>query len=187
MYKPKYCCNCGERIERTDWKILSSRKFCELCETEFKFEEWMPKIAALFLMVFGVWGFSGLFLKSHDSLAVNNNSKAVGFQQNAERSLKTNNTQSENFEKQDISTSESVQKIPENSASQPNILPERNSASIKPAKDTQKTSDPPVYFCGAETKKGTPCSRHVKGGGRCWQHKGREAMLPAKDLLISEN
>jgi hypothetical protein len=27
----------------------------------------------------------------------------------------------------------------------------------------------------------------VKGSGRCWQHKGREAMLPAKDLLISEN
>lgn len=25
-------------------------------------------------------------------------------------------------------------------------------------------------YCGALTKKGTPCRRKVNGGGRCWQH-----------------
>ncbi|ASZ12413.1 hypothetical protein CK934_16325 [Chitinophaga sp. MD30] len=27
-----------------------------------------------------------------------------------------------------------------------------------------------VGYCGALTKKGTPCRRKVRGGGRCWQH-----------------
>jgi hypothetical protein len=40
------------------------------------------------------------------------------------------------------------------------------------------------FFCGAATKKGTACTRKVRGGGRCWQHKGREAILPESDLEI---
>jgi hypothetical protein len=29
----------------------------------------------------------------------------------------------------------------------------------------------PVYYCGAPTKKGTPCKRRVKQAGmKCWQH-----------------
>jgi hypothetical protein len=50
----------------------------------------------------------------------------------------------------------------------------------------QNEKKEPVYFCGAETKKGTPCSRRVKGGGRCWQHEGKVAMLPDKQLSISQ-
>jgi len=42
-----------------------------------------------------------------------------------------------------------------------------------------------VYFCGAPTKKGTPCSRRVRGGGRCWQHQGQNAMLPPEKLTAS--
>jgi len=43
-----------------------------------------------------------------------------------------------------------------------------------------------VSICGARTKKGTPCSRRVRGTGRCWQHRGRAAMLPAAKLLVRE-
>ena len=43
-----------------------------------------------------------------------------------------------------------------------------------------------VYSCGARTKKGTPCSRRVHGPGRCWQHKGKPAMLPVEKLQIKE-
>jgi hypothetical protein len=54
----------------------------------------------------------------------------------------------------------------------------------------QTTSTPPVptveetYICGARTKKGTPCSRRVRGPVRCWQHKGAKAMLPVEKLVI---
>lgn len=43
-----------------------------------------------------------------------------------------------------------------------------------------------VSICGARTKRGTPCSRRVRGTGRCWQHRGRPAMLPAAKLLVRE-
>ena len=41
-----------------------------------------------------------------------------------------------------------------------------------------------VSVCGARTKKGTPCSRRVRGTGRCWQHLGRPAMLPPSKLVV---
>ena len=43
-----------------------------------------------------------------------------------------------------------------------------------------------TYICGARTKKGTPCSRRVRGPVRCWQHKGAKAMLPLEKLVIKE-
>jgi hypothetical protein len=43
-----------------------------------------------------------------------------------------------------------------------------------------------VYICGARTKKGTPCSRRVRGPVRCWQHKGMPAMLPQEKLRIKD-
>ncbi|HKY29100.1 MAG TPA: hypothetical protein VJM12_14265 [Pyrinomonadaceae bacterium] len=42
------------------------------------------------------------------------------------------------------------------------------------------------YTCGARTKKGTPCSRRVYGPVRCWQHKGKPAMLPQEKLKMSD-
>ena len=43
-----------------------------------------------------------------------------------------------------------------------------------------------VSICGARTKKGTPCSRRVRGTGRCWQHRGKSAMLPASKLVVRD-
>jgi hypothetical protein len=43
-----------------------------------------------------------------------------------------------------------------------------------------------TYICGARTKKGTPCSRRVRGPVRCWQHKGVKAMLPLEKLVVKE-
>jgi hypothetical protein len=41
-------------------------------------------------------------------------------------------------------------------------------------------------ICGARTQKDKPCSRRVRGTGRCWQHKGKSAMLPLEKLVIQE-
>jgi hypothetical protein len=53
---------------------------------------------------------------------------------------------------------------------------------------TNELTDPTemVSICGARTKKGTPCSRRVRGKGRCWQHKGLRAMLPEDKLIVHE-
>ncbi|HEY9403525.1 MAG TPA: hypothetical protein VIQ24_12750, partial [Pyrinomonadaceae bacterium] len=54
--------------------------------------------------------------------------------------------------------------------------------------ETERPTDPAevVSVCGARTKRGTPCSRRVRGTGRCWQHRGRGAMLPASKLVVRE-
>ena len=49
-----------------------------------------------------------------------------------------------------------------------------------------RTDDEPAYICGARTKKGTPCRRRVHvAGERCYQHKGRTAMVPLEKLVIT--
>ena len=48
------------------------------------------------------------------------------------------------------------------------------------------TIEEKTYICGARTKKGTPCSRRVRGPVRCWQHKGAPAMLPLEKLVVKE-
>ena len=57
---------------------------------------------------------------------------------------------------------------------------------ITPAKiDEHLTaSQETVSICGARTKRGTPCSRKVRGTNRCWQHRGKAAMLPASKLIV---
>ena len=64
---------------------------------------------------------------------------------------------------------------------------DRANTKITPANAAElpAAADEAKYYCGAETKKGTPCSRKVKGNVRCYQHEGMPAMLPASKLRIS--
>src|SRR5262249_47306236 len=60
--------------------------------------------------------------------------------------------------------------------------PVQRSSTTPPPTTTEET-----YICGARTKKGTPCSRRVRGPVRCWQHKGAAAMLPPDKLIVKEH
>src|SRR5262245_18894700 len=63
LFRPSFCANCGEKIERTEWRIWTSRRFCQVCETEFKGQDLIPR-AVVFVGVFaGVLGVGG-YLKS---------------------------------------------------------------------------------------------------------------------------
>jgi len=60
-------------------------------------------------------------------------------------------------------------------------------AAVPTSQPTQPTTvEEKAYICGARTKKGTPCSRRVRGPVRCWQHKGAQAMLPLDKLVVKE-
>jgi hypothetical protein len=174
FFKPTYCCHCGEKIDRTEWPFWTSRRFCEVCEKEFSFHEWFPRVLVLICGLSGLFG-AGALLKGAEPV------KVVSLKQNAAIERTGNERTGAN----------QVQ----NSNQQNAVRREPAAETVKPAESkkeaAQKIVVSPsqserVYFCGAETKKGTPCSRKVKGGGRCWQHQGREAVLDEEKLLITQ-
>lgn len=186
FYQGKYCCECGTRIERVEQNIFTSRKFCELCETDYKFEKLLKVAAIGILFVFGIVGISNVMFRPDENLVVTDNSKVETITENTGHSLKGHKLADKDADREKGLDSGQNEVSADKSAARQNLVPERNSTINKSVKVVQKSSAGAVYYCGAETKKGTPCSRKMKGGGRCWQHEGREAMLPEKDLLVKE-
>ena len=62
----------------------------------------------------------------------------------------------------------------------------RDQKNLAPLKSnvSPEVSVEPVYYCGAQTKKGTSCTRRVKDAGRCWQHTGQPVNLPKEKLVV---
>ena len=167
LYRPKFCANCGEKIERESWGVLTSRRFCPLCETQFKGQDLIPRVVVGAGLLIGLFGF-GSYLKSGNAdtegLAVRQPLKPV---------------------EQSNTLGSGTAAKPEQSVNTANAAPSQIAAlTAKPQPPVKVAADEPQYFCGAETKKGTPCSRRVKGNIRCYQHTGMPAMASADKLRI---
>jgi hypothetical protein len=185
FYRPNYCCHCGEKIERVKWTFTASRRFCEICQTDFVLQDWLPRIFVAIAAVCGVFGVGAYLGKeskppeilSKQLLAANSNLNKVSADQlpAAQVSPNSNIQQSgqANISAGNRQLTRTEQNLPNETFN--------NQREVSPV-----TAAEPVYYCGAETKKGTPCSRRVKGGGRCWQHKGQTAMLPPEKLLVGQ-
>lgn len=168
FYKPNFCCHCGDKIERVDWKATSSRRFCEVCETDFAAREWLPRLFAGLLLAFGLFGAGALWRAGGEKPLPIASRPALASRP----------------ESAPVDPAASVGR----DSAKPAVAPERaapeRAAPATPA-DARRDATEKVFFCGAETKKGTACSRRVKGGGRCWQHQGLAAMLPADKLAAN--
>lgn len=192
FYKPNYCCNCGEKIERIEWNLLTNRRFCQLCETEYQLDDWLKRIVPIIFCLVGVFGIGSYFQQPENSFDITKAEKnavipnPIDKNSAVSRTLKNSDIKSVadnngNPDTQDIRTKTETESLKNNSSFTEGIR------QVEKVKSPQKSADGTVYFCGAETKKGTPCSRKVKGGGRCWQHKGRDAILADKQLLAESN
>ena len=164
FYKPKYCCSCGEKIERTEWNLLTSRRFCESCALENKRHDYALRVLAgsgVLGLVFGVgslWGSAGA---DRDVTAAPVAPRTV--------ELPPQN--------KSVTAAPTAEAPTENPAVGNHLVrsqePERLSGSTENPKLNAK------FFCGALTKKGTPCSRKVRSAGsRCYQHEGKPAAPP---------
>ncbi len=163
LYQPKFCCNCGEKVERESWQPWNSRRFCELCAIEQKHHELFPRVMLGLAVLAGLFGLSAFVRRADPPKAIAGAQpvalkvvpQAVANPPAAASNL-NNSTQ----------TAVAIQ--PVNSRVPVQTLP------------SQAIAKEPVYYCGAATKKGTPCSRRVKtAGARCWQHIGQPSI--AKD------
>ncbi len=177
LFRPSYCANCGEKIEREDWGLFTSRRFCELCETEFKAHDLLPRVvvgASLIALIFGVGGY------------LKNGSGAAADATVARQAKSTTERQTAPAAVNPVSTSLLQAKTNSNAPQIENATPAaRTVVALPPPKLQVNEKEPgaePMYYCGAQTKKGTPCTRHVKGNTRCFQHTGMPAMLPPDKL-----
>lgn len=156
LYKPNFCCNCGEKIERDDWKLLTSRRFCNACATENRRHDNVPKIVVaggVLALMFGIGTLFGGRSGANPTAQTFSASPAA---------LTAPATRKETREPQ---PQEAV--APPASASPPRAAVPANAGT---------TASTKAFYCGATTKKGTPCSRKVKvEGSRCFQHAGKPA------------
>ena len=165
FYRPNFCCNCGEKIERVDWGIFTSGKFCDLCATEFRAHEWVTKLLAAVGIVFAIALISSVFRPPQ-----------TGVKPAAAETTPV----SAPAEFRDEAKLNTTPVSPLQSQTETNV----NTSTVSPPSANRITSEPAVktteavYYCGAATKKGTPCSRRVKRpGDRCWQHQGMPSIL----------
>ena len=159
LYRPNFCCNCGEKIERTDWKLFTSRKFCDLCQSDLRFRDLAPKIGAAAALLIGIAAISSAFRPAQPARLI-----ASEIVKDPQRPAAAQQAQNLDTTK---STTQQSQSGTNANTTQPVPMPES-----RQSQNALRATEP-VYYCGAATKKGTPCSRRVKHPGeRCWQHSG---------------
>jgi len=165
LYRPNFCCSCGEKIERVNWSILSSRRFCDLCQSEHGAKDWVLKLISVFGLVCLIAVVSNFFRPSApQTKAISSESTAAIPTTGRSLSGNLNTTTNSPLQSQNGTNANAATAL---------ML----SAKVTNTATTTKSIEP-IYYCGAATKKGTPCSRKVKHPGeRCWQHRGMPSML----------
>jgi hypothetical protein len=166
LYRPSFCCNCGEKIVREEWRIWTSRRFCTLCETEHKGIDLLPRVIVAIGLLLSVAAFATYVRRPAPSTPTE-----TAFKPSQQpRSLKAAPAVDPQPSLKPGDTSTNT-----NSDSRPNLQ-----INEQPQREN-RTSDEAVFYCGAITKKGTPCTRRVKTKGTfCWQHAKSGQIAPAR-------
>ena len=165
MYKPNFCAECGEHVERTRWHLWTSRRFCPACAKRFQRSQiLLPLMASLMLFSLGLVA-GRLQRPAPAPLIIERGQLTAVPAADAPKA----GAQSTDGESETPTTP---------ATSKPGYGPD-GTANERPT-DPNET----VSICGARTQKGTPCQRRVRGTGRCWQHKGMPAMLPPDKLVV---
>jgi hypothetical protein len=165
LYRPRYCCNCGEPIEREEWRLWNSRRFCQLCETEFKGIDLIPRAivsAGLLLAMLAGWS----YIRSSGNYPASGQRNISG---SVKRNLQPDRSAAQESPRTPVSKVESVtppKEVPPQSERQDERAVVFDGESPRTAPKAKEAT----YYCGMPTKKGTPCSRRVKKKGPCWQH-----------------
>lgn len=160
LYRPHFCCHCGEKIVRAKWTPLTSRRFCDFCAIEQKQHDLLPRAAAILLLIFGAAGITS-YLGSGNSAAKRPTQRPPSSAESENGPAKLANT---------------FKPVNRNVATPPAVFASNSSQPAANAKQLAPNTEPstePVYYCGALTKKGAACTRRVKTPGRCWQHLGQ--------------
>jgi hypothetical protein len=163
MYRPSFCCECGERVARARWRVWTSRRFCASCEPRFRRRRFLTPLALAAALVgtgflLGRAGRPGAPPLSVERGTLNLAPPPAG----------------------------NVRHQADDGGRREGATPKPEPVYGPDGTANERPTDPNevVYICGARTKKGTPCQRRVRGPFRCWQHRGMPAMLPPSKLIV---
>ena len=174
LFRPSFCAHCGERIDRPEWFPWTSRRFCQVCEIEFKGQDLIPRAIVGLGIIFGLFGIGG-YIRSgaptSDLQALKQPKRVVEQPSQAAKAPVP-----ETLVSRPESYATVVTGQPEQSNVSSTLGKQNDPASLK----SKPVANEPIYYCGAETKKGTPCTRRVKGNTRCFQHVGMPSMASEK-------
>ena len=180
FYKPKFCCNCGGGIERVDWRLWTSRRFCDVCEVEQKGHVLLNRLLVGSLLLFGIFGV-GSYFQGHDA-GISKTAAAIPGGSGPRRAIAIESKQQTTRVEPDSFGMEigrpDLNSVVGTAAGQQIASTSKEQPAIR-----KIASDAPIYFCGAMTKKGKPCSRRVRSDHRCWQHTGQPSAATARKVL----
>jgi hypothetical protein len=149
MYRPNFCSECGHKLLRLRWHFWTSRKFCNDCARRLRKARFLPLLIGSISLLAAGYFVGGARRPLPPPLII---------ERRADSPLADNQ--------------------PSAIGSAPaNINPGPGNAGTQTATSPNAVEEQ-VYICGAQTKKGTPCSRRVHGPVRCWQHKGMPSLIP---------
>lgn len=171
MYRPNFCVECGARIVRTRWRLWTSRRFCDACARRtLRARLLWPSLAFAAIFLTGL--VAGRAMRPHAPPLDIERAEANTLSALSKDAPRTQ-TQGGTALAQTAQTNDA------SSASETAYGPDGTT--------NERPTDPneTVSICGARTKKGTPCSRRVRGTGRCWQHKGMPAIIPLEKRVSS--
>lgn len=168
MYRPNFCVECGERVVRARWRWWTSRRFCAACARRFRKRRIVAPLAlcAVLLGLGFALGRRGVTATPPLLIVERGGTDIVA-------PLNTDGTSAQGGEGDGQRRTDADAPEPQRSYG-----PDGTSG--------ERPTDPSevVSMCGARTQKGTPCQRRVRGTGRCWQHRGKPAMLPPSKLIV---
>lgn len=161
-YRPNFCCECGERVTRARRCLWTSKRFCDACARRLRRARFVAPLALSALLA------CSFFLLGRASRPT---APAAVLERGAldlSRLPAPDASRRQDSKRDEVTTSKPA----------PAYGPDGTA--------NERPTDPAevVYVCGARTKKGTPCSRRVRGPGRCWQHRGMPAILPPSKLVV---
>lgn len=177
FYKPTFCCNCGEKIERIDSKVWSSRRFCDICAVEYKGIEWIATGAVVVASLFVLFGI-GTYFQNRGENAHKSDSQIV------EKSIaKRKMVAEQNILPLRSDRNSNSRSTFDGSSTTPLIAKSTPEMSGEQLKIEKAITDNSAHYCGAMTKKGSSCLRKVKTNVRCWQHSGQPSVMLSRKIL----
>lgn len=177
LYKSNFCAECGEKIDRQKTDLLASRRFCEDCARIFENPHRIKKAVAI-AAIFIIGILAGQIVQPTKQAVMMTSSRPQNLIAATGKSNVSTNVQNQSAVVTSVGQSANVTDAQQVSSKT------NGSSSLPAALETQRAPEKSKSYCGAKTQKGTPCTRRVNSGQRCWQHAGKPAMLPANKLLI---